>query len=283
MMFLCQQGFSAYAQNTTPDMQNDSQLIDPPDAEVPPEDRLDALEPFDPEALDPETLEKSGPLQDYIDPDNLDEGLKDLLQNLPEEGGQIEGLPDLPTIGNEAEVSPDTEIEKPDYSKLSKSAEKEARLEILFNRLGVEENTERAELIAEEIWAIWLDSGSASVDLLIRRGTAAQKKGDVALARRMYDHVTQLMPEYAEGWSRSARLAIEEEDLGRALSETTEALIREPRHFYALWTMGNLLERLGRQEAALEAYVEAHRLYPKLKAVKDRVTLMRGSVEGDVL
>lgn len=271
---------SAYAQQSEPDTQSDSKVVDPPNAETTPEDRLDALKPFDPEALDP-NIQKKGEGSDRDEVDPRGGGIQDLLDNLPGSEIDSDAFPDNRTAEEKAES--DLKASQPDYSKLSKKAERAARLDKLFERLSTEDDAEDAKLIAEEIWAIWLDSGSASIDLLIRRGTAAQKKGDVTLARRMYDHVTALMPEYAEGWSRSARLAIEEEDLGRALSETTEALIREPRHFYALWTMGNLLERLGRQDAALEAYIEANRLYPELKAVKDRVTLMRGSVEGEVL
>jgi len=256
-----------------------------PRKDVLPKDRLDALEPFDPESRNLGSLEKNGDLPDHIDPDLLDDELRDLLLNLPDADADenSESLSDRSDEANEAVDSSDIKPDTPDYSQLSKKGEQSARLDALFERLGRETDAELADLIAEEIWAIWLDSGSASVDLLIRRGTAAQKRRDFALARRMYDHATAIKPDYAEGWSRSARLAIEEDDLGRALTEVTETLIREPRHFYALWTMGNLLERLGRTDAALEAYVEANKLYPELKAVKDRVEMMRGSVEGNVL
>ena len=181
-------------------------------------------------------------------------------------------------IEEEAEV--DT---GPDYSNLTEEAERKARLEALFERLHAEANSENADLIAEEIWAIWLDSGSDTVNFILRRGTAAQKRGERKLARRMYDKVTQLSPDYAEGWARSSRLALEEDDLSRALTEATQALIYEPRHFYALWTMGNVFEKLGRQDEALEAYREANKLYPELKAVKDRLGTIQNEVDGDVL
>lgn len=173
--------------------------------------------------------------------------------------------------------------ERPDYSELSELEERKEKLDALFLRLQGAETEESAGLIAEEIWAIWLDSGSQSVNLLLRRGTAAQKRGDKSLARRMYNHVTSLSPEFAEGWARSARLSLEEEDFSRALSDVTQALILEPRQFYAHWTLGNIFERVGRNEAAFQAYQEAARLYPELKAVKDRLKMIEKSVEGDVL
>ena len=153
----------------------------------------------------------------------------------------------------------------------------------MFERLGDETQAEKAELVAEEIWVIWLDSGSASVNMLLRRGSAAEKKLDIDLARRMYDHVTGLAPDYAEGWARSARLAYTENDLSRAYAEATQALIIEPRHFYALWTMGNILEKMGRGAEALQTYEEARKLYPELDAVKQRVQYLESQLNGDVL
>jgi len=130
-----------------------------------------------------------------------------------------------PEAGSEVEAEGDT---GPDYSDLTEEAERKARLDALFTRLQAETHAENADLIAEEIWA------------------AAQKRGERKLARRMYDNVTGLSPDYAEGYARSARLALEEDDLGRALKEAAQALIYEPRHFYALWTMGNVFEKLSR-------------------------------------
>lgn len=174
-------------------------------------------------------------------------------------------------------------FETPDYSRLSEEEERAVRLDSLFKRLAKADDEDQAELVAEEIWAIWLESGSASVNFILRRGTAAQKQGKKDLARRLYDQTTLLLPDYAEGWARSSRLALEEEDLSRALTESAKALTLEPRHFFALWTIGNVFEQLGRGEEAIEAYREAHKLHPQLKAVKDRLDALESQLNGDVL
>lgn len=199
---------------------------------------------------------------------------------LPDEPPEIE-LPEF--IQNLEEKIDETVEEKNDYSHLAPQAEKYARLNDLFRKLRAESDPGAGNLIAEEIWAIWLDSGSASVDLLLRRGTAAGKAGDQALARRMYDHVTSIKPDYAEGWARSGRLAFEEEDYNRAVVELTKALILEPRHFYALWSMGNILESLGRMDEALEAYRKAHDHYPSLPQIKQRKEALESAIQGAVL
>jgi len=171
----------------------------------------------------------------------------------------------------------------PDYSKLSPKAEREARLNDLFIELAEREDEESANLIAEEITAIWIDSGSASVNLLLRRGSDAAGKGDPKMARTMYNHAVDLSPEFAEAWARSARLALTQKDYNRALNESLKTLTLEPRHFYTLWTLGNTLEALNRSDEALEAYREANELYPELKVVKDRLGELEQQVDGTVL
>lgn len=192
----------------------------------------------------------------------------------------VSGLPDPDQSIPEA---PTPELGAPDYSRLSSNQERAAKLNEIFARLAEADDAEAGNLIAEEIWAIWLNSGSPSVNLLLRRGADAQTRSRNQLARVMYDYVTELEPDYAEGWARSSRLALEERDFARAASEAIRALTLEPRHFYALWTLGNVLERLGRQEDALEAYLEANRLYPSLESVKDRVDALELALGGGVL
>jgi len=201
-----------------------------------------------------------------------------VLDNLPE----IE-IPDVITDQMDKVEKALKEANRPDYSSLPPKAEREARLRDLFKRLRKEEDAADANLIAEEVWAIWLTSGSPSVDLTLRRGSAAQKAGDTELARRMYNHVMALSPDYAEGFARSGRLAYEQGDYNRAVVETTQALILEPRHFYALWTLGNILERLGKNDEALEAYRKANDIYPSLQILKDRVGSLDDEIAGDVL
>lgn len=170
----------------------------------------------------------------------------------------------------------------PDYSELSPEAEKSARLDVLFERLKGA-NEEDGKLIAEEIWALWLDSGSPSVNMLLLRGTASEKQKDYKTARRMYDHVTTLLPDYAEGWARSCRLAYLEDDYNRAMQECAKSLILEPREFYALWTMGNILEKLDRSEQAYDIYREALALYPEHPSIKARVEVLQTQIDGSVL
>ena len=203
-----------------------------------------------------------------------------LIKPQPDSDGAEDAAVETEVIDGE-DIIP--EALEPDYSKLSLKAEREAKLNDLFVKLAERENQEDANLVAEEIAAIWVDSGSASVNLLLRRGSEAASKGNPKLARKMYNYAVDLSPEFAEGWARSARLALTQKDFNRALNESLKALSLEPRHFYTLWTLGNALEALNRPEDALEAYREANRLYPEFKAVKTRREELEAEVDGTVL
>ena len=210
------------------------------------------------------------------------------LQIPPIEDFNPETDPEVTPLGEEQKVGIEGEdvIPKdvaPDYSKLSPRAERAAKLEDLFTKLAEREDETSANLVAEEITAIWLESGSASVNLLLRRGSDAAAKGDPKTARKMYNHAVDLSPEFAEAWARSARLALTQKNYNRALNESLKALALEPRHFYTLWTLGNVLEVLNRPDEALETYREANRLYPELKVVKDRLADLENEVDGTVL
>jgi len=220
-----------------------------------------------PDALPVPQVEEGQPDTDFSD--ELDEDV--IEDEAIDEGEAIEGEDVVP------------ESLEPDYSKLSPKAERAARLDDLFKKLAEREEEEDAKLVAEEIMAIWIDSGSASVNLLLRRGSDASAKGNPKLARKMYNYAVDLSPDYAEAWARSSRLAFARKDYNRALNESLKTLTLEPRHFYTLWTLGNVFEALGRSDEALEAYREANRLYPALKVVKDRLEVLQGEVEGSVL
>jgi tetratricopeptide (TPR) repeat protein len=190
-------------------------------------------------------------------------------------------VPAAPEIVVPAE-KPELKTEAKDLTVHSE-ADRQVKLDELFNTLQEQILEADAELVAEEIWAVFLQSRSATVDFMLLRGIAAHKNGDLGLARRMFDHVTRLQPGYAEGWSRSGRLAVDEKDLNRAANDVARSLVIEPRHFYALWTLGNILETLGRRDAAFEAYAEAAKLYPLHKQINERLEYLRADVEGQTL
>jgi Tfp pilus assembly protein PilF len=56
--------------------------------------------------------------------------------------------------------------------------------------------------------------------------------------------------------------------------------MREPRHFGALSGLGTIMQELGNDKAALEAYRRALAVHPKLEKVPDLVKKLAEKVEG---
>jgi len=141
-------------------------------------------------------------------------------------------------------------------------------------------SAEEATPLVDEITALWADSGSDTISLLMDRGEAAALGGDLELAARMFDHVTEIEPDWSEGWLRSAQVAASREDWAYALEALNEALTVEPRRFDAYLLLGRTLERAERPESALEAYDEALAIYPQFELARRAASRIRAQMAG---
>ena len=119
-----------------------------------------------------------------------------------------------------------------------------------------------ARPLVDEILALWSHSGSDTISLLMDRGRAAEAARETEIAARMYDHVTGLAPEFAEGWLAAGRVAAQLEDWSYAFQTLNTALTLEPRRFDAYVTLGRVLENAEAIGAALDAYEEALAIHP---------------------
>src|SRR5579863_7610353 len=72
--------------------------------------------------------------------------------------------------------------------------------EQLFAQLKQCGSAEEAHAIEAKLQGMFRASGSPTVDLLMTRATAAQGAGDDKTARRLVEAVTNIAPNYAEGW-----------------------------------------------------------------------------------
>ncbi len=153
----------------------------------------------------------------------------------------------------------------------------------LFDRLQSAETRMEAESVAADIVAGWLNSGSPTIDILMERGTKAQLAGDLDRAMAFYDRVILIEPDYAEAWNRRASIFMKQDRFDQALRDVNAALEREPRHFGAWLGLGLMLEELGAQRQALEAYREALALHPHLEEARRAEARLAPLVEGTTL
>lgn len=153
-------------------------------------------------------------------------------------------------------------------------------LDTLFSALKIAPDEASAKAIEERIWAIWMSSDSDTCTLLMSRVKDATEDKDYDLAIKLLDAIVTIKPDYVEAWNRRATLYYIKHEYGRALADIREVLAREPRHFGALAGLGLILQDIGDDKHALEAYQAALAIDPHLRNVPDTVKTLREKVEG---
>jgi len=148
-------------------------------------------------------------------------------------------------------------------------------LDGLFAKLKQAPDAESAAVTSRAIQQRWAHSGSDTADILMQRADVALAGGDGPLAIEILDRLIALDPDWAEAWNRRATVFFLEDDLSRSAADIQEVLAREPRHFGALMGLGGILERIGDEHRALEAYERVLEVYPLLPSAQKAVERLK--------
>jgi tetratricopeptide (TPR) repeat protein len=175
-----------------------------------------------------------------------------------------------------AQSAPEAKPSSPDWVTPPRTPS----LDTLFEALKIAPDAESAKAIETRIWGVWIVSGSDTCNLLMGRAKVAADEKDYDLAIKLLDAVVELKPNYVEGWNRRATVYYLMNDYGHSLADIREVLAREPRHFGALAGLGLILQELGDDAHALEAYRRALAINPHLEHVGETVKTLREKVEG---
>jgi len=154
-------------------------------------------------------------------------------------------------------------------------------LQSLFQQLGKVGTPDEARPIEEKILTLFLESGSASIDLLMTRAAAALADGDGDTARKLLDVVTEVAPHYAEGWHQRGRLQAAAGDDEGAIISLQKAVTLNPRQFAALAELGAILSEYGDKRDALALLRKAMALDRHFGAVDREVQKLSREVEGE--
>src|SRR5689334_1108822 len=166
-------------------------------------------------------------------------------------------------------------------TKLPKvGGDKTKNLDFLFGALKVAPDEASARHVEARIWAAWVQTPSDTVALLMSRSKAALDAHQNEVALKLLDAVIKLRPDYVEAWNRRATLYYLQNDYGRSLADIQQALVREPRHFGALAGLGMIMQDLGEDRRALEAFRKALDVDPYLEKVPELVKTLTEKVEG---
>jgi tetratricopeptide (TPR) repeat protein len=155
------------------------------------------------------------------------------------------------------------------------------RLDKLFSDLKRERNEKAAERIANQIFLVWSDSGSASIDLMMQWSQKAieDQKFDVALD--FLDEVVTLQPDFAEGWNRRATVHFLMKNYGKSMADIDKTLELEPRHFGAISGLAQIMADTGRKEQALRAWQRVLDIYPMLRNAQSQVAALSEDLAGE--
>lgn len=153
-------------------------------------------------------------------------------------------------------------------------------LDRLFAALKAAPDEETAKAVESRIWATWMVSPSDTAMLLMTRVRKAIEDKDKPLAIKLLDAIIKIKPDYVEAWNERATIYFGEKKFGRAIADLSQVLVREPRHFGALSGLGMILQEIGDDKGALEAYRRALAVYPRLEHVPDIVKKLSDKVEG---
>lgn len=149
----------------------------------------------------------------------------------------------------------------------------------LFAQLAEPEG-EGWRIAESDILREWSKSGSASMDLLLKRGEEALDQGDTDAAIGHLTALTDHAPDFAAGWQARAVAYATAGQFGPAVSDLAQTLQLEPRHFAALTQLGVMLEETGDTEGALNAYRETLRIHPHQQEAIDAVERLEREDQG---
>jgi len=153
-------------------------------------------------------------------------------------------------------------------------------LDFLFGALKAAPDTASAKHVEARIWALWMQTPSDTAALLMQRAKAAMDAHQIEVAQKLLDAVVKLRPDYIEGWNRRATLFYLKNDYTHSLEDIEQVLSREPRHFGALAGLGMIMQDIGDEKRALDAFRKALAVNPHLDKVPELVKTLSEKVEG---
>lgn len=137
--------------------------------------------------------------------------------------------------------------------------------------------------IEGQIIAQWEKSGSAAMDLLLRRGKDALEEGKPEVAAEHFSALVDHAPDFAEGYYGRASSYYLLGLTGPALDDIRQVLTLNPRHFEAMRGLAIIMEELERREDALELYQMILAMNPSSAEVQASVDRLELQLEGQAL
>lgn len=134
------------------------------------------------------------------------------------------------------------------------------RLDELFRDLSG--RAENPDWVARQIMDELGKSGSAAMDLLLRRAEDALNAGDAQAAAAHAGALIDHAPDFAEAYATRAVAWFQLDQFGLALDDLRSALALEPRHFGAMQGLAAILEQTGDSQGAAAVWRQLLTVFP---------------------
>jgi tetratricopeptide (TPR) repeat protein len=194
----------------------------------------------------------------------------------------IVAAPSLAFAQDDPQAAPPKQKRLPEApAKLPKvGADRTRGLDFLFGALKAAPDEVSAKHVEARIWALWLQTPSDTAALLMVRAKAAMDAQQTDLALKLLDAIVKMRPDYVEAWNRRATIYYLQNNYARSLADIEQVLVREPRHFGALAGLGMIMQDIGDEKRALDAFRKALAVNPHLEKVPELVKTLTEKVEG---
>jgi tetratricopeptide (TPR) repeat protein len=157
--------------------------------------------------------------------------------------------------------------------------QKDPRLPELFDLLKKAPDPGAAQQVEGMIWALWYHSDNPEVLKLMNTGVTAMSESDFQMAIDSFKHVTEIAPDFAEGWNKLATVHYLTGDYQDSLDEIGHTLELEPRHFGALSGLGLVQVELDHTQQALDAFERALEVYPMMQGARMNAETLRKQLQ----
>lgn len=150
----------------------------------------------------------------------------------------------------------------------------------LLRDLAQAETEQAADRLERQVRQEWAKSGSAAMDLLLKRGEDAMDVDDIDAAIEHLRALTDHAPDFAEGWHALAIAYYRVDMFGPAADALERTLALNPDHFGALRGLGAIFEQVDKPDLAYDAYSRVLTLRPHDSDVIEALERLERRVTG---
>lgn len=153
-------------------------------------------------------------------------------------------------------------------------------LQRLYQDLAKAPDAATADPIVRTIEQVWVQADSPTATLLMNRALVAANEKNYDLALQFLDSVTDLYPDWSEGFNRRAYLYVIKLDYNRALGDLRRVLALDPGNFRALEGLVQVLRTMGQDKAALDVVKTLIKAHPNSPGAQETLKELEEAVTG---